>query len=413
MLNHPLFISLKKLRGNARGAVLTEPLWGIPYNLYAPYVSIYMLALGLTDVQIGIITSISLVGQIISSMFSGIITDKLGRKLTTFIFDAISWSVPCLIWAVAQNFNYFVVAAMVNSVWRITHNSWTCVLVEDTDPDLLVDIYSWIYIAGLLVAFVAPLAGLLINTFTLIPTMRGLYILAFVMMTAKFIIMNAMVTETKQGKLRMAETKHQSILTMLGEYRDVFRQILGTPQTLYTLGIMVVMSIALMINNTFWSILATEKIHIPPQHLALYPFARAVFMLIFFFIAMHRISAMHFKKPMLFGFAGFVLAQVVLICVPEKSYILLLVNVLIEACSYAVLGTQLDRMVVVSIDPKERARIMAIIFVIMISITSPFGWIAGILSQTNRLLPFILNIVLFLIGAFLTYRASKLVKDEI
>jgi hypothetical protein len=39
--------TLRNLRGNARAAVYTEPLWGIPFNLFATYVSIYMVALGL------------------------------------------------------------------------------------------------------------------------------------------------------------------------------------------------------------------------------------------------------------------------------------------------------------------------------------------------------------------------------
>jgi MFS family permease len=86
--------------------------------------------------------------QIISAFMSGAITDKMGRKSATLIFDILSWSIPCLIWAFAQTFYYFLIAAVVNSLWRITMNSWTCLLVEDTDPKLLVDIYTWIYIAG-------------------------------------------------------------------------------------------------------------------------------------------------------------------------------------------------------------------------------------------------------------------------
>ena len=59
MKNHALITTLKNLRGNVRGCVYPEPLWGIPFNLYAPYVSIYMIALGLSDKQIGLILSIS------------------------------------------------------------------------------------------------------------------------------------------------------------------------------------------------------------------------------------------------------------------------------------------------------------------------------------------------------------------
>ena len=46
LLNHPLIVTTRSLRGNARGVVYTEPMWGLAYNLYAPYASVYMLTLG-------------------------------------------------------------------------------------------------------------------------------------------------------------------------------------------------------------------------------------------------------------------------------------------------------------------------------------------------------------------------------
>jgi MFS family permease len=398
---------LRDVKGNARGCILTEPLWGIPFFLYAPYVSVYMLALGVKDSQIGLIVSIGMVLSIISALLSGAITDKLGRKRTTYLFDLISWSIPCLIWAVAQNFNYFLLAAVVNSVWRVTHNSWSCLLVEDTDPETLVDVYTWIYIAGLLAAFFAPLASILINQFSLIPTVRGLYIFAFVMMTAKFVIMNGMVTETKQGLIRMEQTRNQSLFSLLSGYKSVFREILRTPQTLFTLGVMLVMSTCGMINNTFWSIFVTEKINIPPQHLALYPFTRSMIMLFFFFLVMPKIRNMNFRSPMLIGLAGYIISQTILIASPEKGYLVLLVSTLIEAVSFATVSTLLDKMVVVTVDPQERARILAILYVIVILFTSPFGWIAGQLSEINRAYPFMLNIVFFAVGGILVYVAGR------
>ena len=44
--NHAMIRTLLGLRGNPRACVYTEPLWGIPYNLFIPYASLYMLALG-------------------------------------------------------------------------------------------------------------------------------------------------------------------------------------------------------------------------------------------------------------------------------------------------------------------------------------------------------------------------------
>jgi DHA1 family tetracycline resistance protein-like MFS transporter len=408
LANHSLITTLKNLRGNARGCVFTEPLWGIPFNLYAPYTSVYMLALGLTDSKIGLITTIGLVFQIFWTMLSGAITDKLGRKRTTLIFDLVSWSLPCLIWAIAQDFSYFLVAAIVNSMWRVVHTSWQCLLVEDTDPDLLVDVWSLISMGGLLAAFVAPIAGLLVDQFSLVPTVRGLYLFAFVMMGIKALATNSMVTETQQGIVRMQETKDQPLFAVLREYPDVLKQILRTPGTLVIAGLILVVGIYRMISRTFWSILVTESIQIPPEHLALFAFARSVTMLVFFFVAMPRLRTMDARKPMIVGFLGMIASHVLLISVPTQNYWLLLLATVLEACSVPVATTLLEKVVVISIDAKERARIMSILYVLVMVFTSPFGWIVGRISEINRSLPFVLNIVLFGVGILLVYLTVRI-----
>jgi MFS family permease len=412
MLNHPLVKTLLTLRGNPRASVWTEPLWGIPYNLYAPFVSVYMLALGLKDSQIGLIISISLALQVGGAVLGGPITDKMGRRKATFIFDIISWSIPTLIWAFSQNFTHFVAAAVFNSFWRVTHTSWSCLLVEDADPKQLVDIYSWVYIAGLLSAFFAPVAGLLIATFSLVPTMRGLYIFAFLMMTLKFILLWFYSTETKQGEIRLEETRSQSLLSLVSGYGDVLKQVLRTPRTMFTLGIMLAMFTATTVNNTFWAIIVTQQLDVPESAIAYYSFARSIIMLIFFFVAMPRIREMAFRNPMLTGFALLAVSQLILISIPPQSYMLLLVSTFLEACSYAVVSTQMDRLIVINVDAQERARIMALLFLVVIIFTTPFGWIAGQLSEINRILPFVLNIALYTIGGILVLFAARLARKE-
>lgn len=412
MLNHSLFETLRSLRGNPKACVLTEPLWGIPYNLFAPYVSVYMLQLGLKDSQIGLLISIGLAMQLFWALLGGPITDKMGRRTSTLIFDIVAWSIPTFIWAIAQDFRYFLLAAVFNAVWRVTHTSWTCLMVEDAEPDHLVDIYTWIYIAGLLSAFFAPFAGLLINRFALVPTMRGLYLFAAAVMTIKFFLLFAYSTETKQGVVRLAETKHQSLFKLIGGYGDVIRQILRSPATLYTLGILLAMNTATTIYNTFWSIIVTQRIHVPDGLLAVYPFARSIIMLVFFFLVMPTIKAMRFRNPMMIGFTTLALAQLILVNIPERGYALVLVSTFLEACAYATVSTQIDRMLAVTIDAQERARIMSLLFLVVIIFTSPFGWIAGKLSEISRVLPFALNIGLYATGAVLVFLAARVRHGE-
>jgi MFS family permease len=366
-----------------------------------------MIALGLPDRQIGLILSISWGFQIILALLSGAVTDKLGRRRTTLIFDLLSWTIPALLSAVAQNFWYFLAAGIINSLWRITQNSWTCLLVEDAKPSQLVDIYTWIHIANLLVGFVAPLAGVLISVFSLIPTMRGLYFFAAFMFTLKAVITYMMTEETAQGQVRLHETHDQSMFHVLSEYKGVVHGLLRTPQTLYVAGIMLVISITRLISGNFWAIIVTQKLRVPAENIAVFSFIKSAIMLAFFFVVMPHLKKMHFRLPMVVGFLGFVTSQVMLITTPELGYPYLIFSVFLEACSVAAVSPLVDRMMVLNISAIERARIQSILYVGIILVTSPFGWIAGMLSEMHKDLPFILNIVLFAMGAALAYVAGS------
>jgi MFS family permease len=280
-------------------------------------------------------------------------------------------------------------------------------MVEDTDPDLLVDIWSWITIAGLVAAFVSPLTGLLIDRFELVPTIRALYLFAAIMMSAKAFVTNAMVTETQQGLVRMRETKGQPLWSLLGGMPQVLNKLLHSPATLITGGLLVVMGIYRMVQGTFWSILATKELLVPDQYLSLYPFARAIIQLLFLFLVMPRLSKWDARKPMFVGLLGFVVSQMLLIVAPAQSYVLILLSAILDGCSLPLVSTLLNKWVVTTVDAQERARIMAVLYTVVLMITSPFGWIAGQISELNRRLPFVLLVVLTGVGMLLVWLGAR------
>jgi len=290
-------------------------------------------------------------------------------------------------------------------------NSWQCLLIEDTSPDLLVDIWTWIYISGLIAAFVSPITGLLIDRYALVPTMRALYLFSFVMMTCKFIATNAMTKETERGLVRMEETRDQSLFAVLRGSPQVLRQLLRTRATLFTAGLMIIVGITKTVRGVFWAILVTEKLQIPAQHIALYPFARSIAMLLFFFTVTPRLRTMDVRKPMLVGFCGLIASYLILVSAPPKNYVLLLVATVLEAWSLPLTTTLLDKLIAITVAPEERARIMALLYAIVIIGIAPFGWIAGRLSEVNRSLPFMLNIGLFILGALLLCVSGRFLRD--
>jgi hypothetical protein len=120
---------------------------------------------------------------------------------------------------------------------------------------------------------------------------------------------------------------------------------------------------------------------------------------------------MHFQWPMVAGFGAYVLSQIFLLIAPEQGYLLLALSVLADACAYAAVSPLLDKLIVLTIDAGERARIQSIVYVGVILLTTPFGWIAGLLSSADKNLPFVLNLVLLLAGVGLAWQAGRVARQ--
>jgi hypothetical protein len=127
-------------------------------------------------------------------------------------------------------------------------------------------------------------------------------------------------------------------------------------------------------------------------------------MLGFLFLVVPRLRGVCFGRPMMLAFAGYAVSQIVLINVPERGYGWLLLSTVLEAGCYSVVATQVERLAVVNVDARERARIVAMAHLTVIACTTPFGWVAGMLSQTNRALPFVLNAALLTVGIWVVRR---------
>lgn len=354
-----------------------------------------MYALGVRDEQIGLLLTIGMVLQGVAALLGGIITDKFGRRWTTFFVDFISWSVPCILWTFSQNFWWFLAAAIFNSFYLITSTSWQCLLVEDCDPKQLVNVYTWVNIAGLLAVFFAPLSALFVSRFTLVPTVRILYGISFVLMTVKFIILYVFSTETEQGKKRMEETRAQSVWSLFLGYKDILMKMLGSGQMLLILAIFIAINISSITINNFFGLYITQNLKIPESYVSLFPISRAVIMLLFSFLFQSWINRLKYRPVMIWGFIIYILSHILLLIATTQSAVLVVGYTLLEAIAYALVIPRRDSLGALFIDKQDRARVMSLIFVVMLAVSSPFGTIIGWLSSLNRQYPFILNVVLF------------------
>ena len=107
------------------------------------------------------------------------------------------------------------------------------------------------------------------------------------------------------------------------------------------------------------------------------------------------------------GFGLFLVSQLLLAVMPPQAVTLLVVSVVLEAIASALVSPMTESLLALSMESNERARVSAMVYVALIVLISPFGWVVGQLSALDRSLPFALNMGLFAIGILLIWFINR------
>jgi MFS family permease len=127
----------------------------------------------------------------------------------------------------------------------------------------------------------------------------------------------------------------------------------------------------------------------------------------FFLLGPRLTNPRRFRLPLWAGFGAFFVSQALLVVMAPRAIPLLVASVVLEGVAAALVSPMTESMLALSLESAERARVSAMVYVALIILISPFGWIAGQLSAIDRSLPFALNMGLFAIGAGLVWLIGR------
>ena len=390
-----------------------EPLWAVPHTMFIGYLTLYMLELGVTLPQVGIITSLGLVVHIVFALLSPYITDKFGRRYTTLIFDIIAWGVTMLIWAAAQNIYFFVAAAVINAAIRVVSNSWHCLILEDSEPESMIHIFNFLQIAGIVAGFFAPVGALLINRLTLIPAMRVMLVFGFISMMTLFIIRHFFTTETKVGLQKMEEMKNIGLKDIFKTYIPILKRITTDKLLIITLFLRSLNFTQMTLRLTFLAVLVTRRLEFPAEVMAVFLGLNAIVMLLVLLLITPLLARVTKRWPITVGIWFHVAATVLLLISPPQNYPLLIISAILIALATGISTPRIDALVANTILNEERSVANAIMGVFTLLLTTPFGFIGGLLSEADARLPFILTLAMFLLCLLLLHIATRIEKRKV
>lgn len=388
---NPILNTFLTLKGNQRACLWLEPFFGIPFNLFTPLAAVYMAALGLNPFQIGLVTTVSLASQMVSAPLGGVITDRLGRRLTTAIFDVFAWLIAPILWATAQGPWSFVIAGMLNGLWRVTETSWSLLLVEEAEPDKIIHLYAITNIAGLLAGFVSPLTYFFVRGYGLVTTMRWLYAFMALMMLAKIVLLYRMSHESTQGVERMRLSRGTKLSARLWESRLVLLRMLRDRRIMLTIALLTCYAMIKSVSDNFWPLLVTEKLGLQEENLSIFSTVKTLVMLLLYFIVVPRLDARQFRRPLTIALAVAAGVAMMLFFLQGPVFAAVLFGVALEAMAMATLQPLMSTLNMQAMQGEERARMLGLGVMLTLMFTAPFGTLAGLLSKLDRSLPMLLT----------------------
>ena len=397
----------KALGRNAKACIATEPLWALfaPTTIY--FMPLFQKQLGLSELQMGSLNSINIAAGLLFYIFAAPITNKLGRRRTSFFFDFAAWTIPMILWAMARSFTWFLVATIFNAVVRIIYVSWNLLLSEDASEAQRPAVFGYINAIGSLGGITTLAGGFLIQKYGVIPAMRGLFWAGAVSISSLFIIRFFYSSETKVGEYMMARTKGENLFRLVGRQLPGALQALRDPFFRRMTGVYFIGNAILSID--FFRVLYLRDIKaLDPLTVSLLPALGAILSFVVFFVILPRRRGQQDRKSLVFSFLACLGTQLLFIVMPKGSALAAILVFPALQASVALFQTFRDTVFMNGTDPELKSDRFSFIQALMMLFSIPVGALAGILYSLDPRLPFLLAACLYLAGFLLANDIRRL-----
>ena len=405
--------SFKMLKGNTRTSIIFEPMFGIPFVLYNFYLSLYMKSQGISDTQIGYLIAINFTFSALFSLFGGVISDHLGRKKATLIFDFLSWPVTLVIYAISNSFWLFAIAMIMSSLGKIAVVSWNLMVVEDADNKQRVAAYNMLNITNLASGIITPIGGIVVATIGIVSAERTFLIFMAISMTVMILLRNHFYVETKVGQEILDSNIKFNIREIFrnGIYGRAIQAIRRRKEFLLILIAFVLFAIYVPIgtfSSLYYAPYLNEVLGIGKPALAILGSVNSVVMLIVFVFIIPIISRFNLVLNMLVGTIVQAIALLMLIVIPKNSFSMAIICVAIFAIGYSLFRSFSDAILAEVSAGRERASIYSLINTVISLFSVLIGLSSGYLYAYNPRSIYILSIVILLLSAVFLFMFLKI-----
>ena len=184
----------RKLGKNAKWLLVTEPGWSVPMPWVFYYQPLYMVALGVGEIELGAYMSASRAVSVAAPLLAVHLAAWIGFKRAFLVLDTVA-NVGYLLLLILGKREFFGLALAISALYAASGPLWEVLLVEGSGPETFVAIYSIpsvIYTVG---SSATPLAGFLLESFGVVDGFRVVAAIALASFTAKTAVLAVTLRE--------------------------------------------------------------------------------------------------------------------------------------------------------------------------------------------------------------------------
>lgn len=214
------------LQGNLGVMIVSSGLWNLGGNMVWPFFSLYVLELGGNYVDIGLITALGSLVQVIPTFFGGYLSDRVGRRKLVYSMSFLL-AFNELLTGFAPNFRFLFITSALGAIWMgLREPSFNSIVADSTDIENRALGYALWRVIPPMIGVMSPyLIGVLMDRYGVLKAMRwaylGLFVCAFLSSTIRYRYLKETLGKTDKAD----QSNLSNIRQILPDFKQMFTKL--------------------------------------------------------------------------------------------------------------------------------------------------------------------------------------------
>ena len=253
----------------------------------------------------------------------------------------------------------------------------------------------------------APLGGILVHHFTLVPAVRIMYIMAFFGMLVMIFTRHFMTYETEIGIRKQEEASQLTFKRTFSDYGKTLRMIVKNHSLLLIFAVYILFNFQLIMQNTYLFVYLIDVLAISDSTISIFPAISSICMLILLLFVIPRFKEQYKYYYMMIGFTFSICSNIILVLTQANSMFPIILSTILSAAGMLLANPYLEAAVANSIEDEYRANMFSILQVFLLIFISPAGIVGGLTYKIDPRIPFMLMVCALFINVLILLYLSK------